>query len=135
MLDYFVPFGGQKVCGVVFLAERARWFRRHSPTFRSYGHFVTLPPERTVSGCCFPPVNSPQNTNPRQRLSRILLAAFFFALLMGAGPGIYLVNDYAAAGGTLLGMPALYAWAVGWCAIEAAIVLIAFLTVWRSESE
>ncbi len=53
---------------------------------------------------------------------------------MGAGPGLYLVNDYAAAGGTLLGMPALYAWAVGWCAVEAGIVLIAYLTMWKEPS-
>lgn len=60
--------------------------------------------------------------------------AFIFALLMGAGPGLYLVNGYAAAGGTILGMPALYAWAVGWCAVEAVIVLIAYLKVWRHEA-
>ena len=79
-------------------------------------------------------MTTPSNSSPRQRLSRVLLALFFFALFMGAGPGLYLVNDYAAAGGTLLGMPALYAWAVGWCAVEAGIVLIAYLTVWKEPS-
>lgn len=53
---------------------------------------------------------------------------------MGAGPGLYLVNDYAAGGGTLLGMPALYAWAVGWCAVESGVIIAAYLTVWKSES-
>lgn len=80
-------------------------------------------------------MNTPSNPSFRHRLSRILLAVFLFALLMGAGPGIYLVNGYAAAGGTFWGMPVLYAWAVGWCAVEAGVVLVAFLTVWRSESE
>lgn len=72
--------------------------------------------------------------SPDRRLRRGLTAAFFFALLMGAGPGLYLVNGYAAEGGTILGMPALYAWAVGWCAAEAMIVWIAYLKVWRHES-
>lgn len=71
---------------------------------------------------------------PDRRLRLGLVVAFVFALLMGAGPGLYLVNDYAASGGTILGMPALYAWAVGWCAVESAIVLIAYLKVWRSEA-
>ena len=79
-------------------------------------------------------MNSPQNTSSRHRLSRILLAVFLFALFMGAGPGLYLVNDYAAGGGTLLGMPALYAWAVGWCAVESGVIIAAYLTVWKSES-
>ena len=71
---------------------------------------------------------------PDRRLRLGLVMAFVFALLMGAGPGLYLVNGYAAAGGTILGMPALYAWAVGWCAVEAVIVLIAYLKVWRHEA-
>lgn len=71
---------------------------------------------------------------PDRRLRLGLVMAFIFALLMGAGPGLYLVNGYAAAGGTILGMPALYAWAVGWCAVEAVIVLIAYLKVWRHEA-
>ena len=79
-------------------------------------------------------MNTSSNPLSRQRLSRILLAVFLFGLFMGAGQGLYLVNDYAAAGGTLLGMPALYAWAVGWCAVEAGIVLIAYLTMWKEPS-
>ncbi len=73
-------------------------------------------------------------TPPDRRLRRGLTAAFFFALFMGAGPGLYLVNGYAASGGTIAGMPALYAWAVGWCAVEAGIVLAAYLLIWRKET-
>ena len=71
---------------------------------------------------------------PDRWLRRGLSAAFIFALLMGAGPGLYLINGYAADGGTILGMPALYAWAIGWCAIESGIIVAAYLTVWKSES-
>ena len=74
------------------------------------------------------------DTPSDRRMPRGLTLAFFFALFMGAGPGLYLINGYAKQGGTLLGMPALYAWAVIWCGIEAAIVLIAYLKVWRHES-
>lgn len=80
-------------------------------------------------------VNTPPPAPPSGRLRRGLLAVFLFALLMGAGPGLYLVNGYAREGGTILGMPALYAWAVGWCAIEAAVVLAAYLLIWRKQPE
>jgi hypothetical protein len=72
--------------------------------------------------------------HPDRRWRRGLFIAFFLALFMGAGPGLYLVNGYAAAGGTFAGVPALYAWALGWCAVEAVIVLIAYLKVWRHEA-
>lgn len=81
-----------------------------------------------------PPVTAPSDSTSRKRLHGILGALFLGALLLGAGPGIFLINDYAAAGGTILGMPALYTWAVGWCVVEAVIVLIAYLKVWRHES-
>ena len=54
---------------------------------------------------------------------------------MGPGPGLYLVNDFAAAGGTFIGVPALYAWAVFWFAVEAAVVITAYLTIWRDKAE
>ena len=52
---------------------------------------------------------------------------------MGPGPGLYLINDFAANGGTLLGAPALYTWAVFWCAVEAAVVITAYLTIWKED--
>ena len=67
----------------------------------------------------------------RAKLSRNLLIAFFFALFMGPGPGLYLVNGYATAGGTVFGIPILYVWALFWCAVEALVVLTAYKTVWK----
>lgn len=70
----------------------------------------------------------------RSRLSRNLLIAFVFALFMGPGPGLYLINGYAAAGGTLAGIPILYVWALFWCAVEAVIVYIAYRTLWKDSA-
>ena len=53
---------------------------------------------------------------------------------MGPGPGLYLINGYAAEGGTILGLPALYLWALFWCAIEGLIVLIAYKTIWKESA-
>ncbi len=64
-----------------------------------------------------------------------LAALFLFALVMGPGPGLYLVNDYAANAGTILGAPALYAWAVFWFMVEAAIVVTAYKTIWKDDPQ
>ncbi len=70
----------------------------------------------------------------KSRLKWVMGGVFLFALIMGPGPGIYLVNGYAAKGGTILGMPALYFWAVLWFLVEAAVVLTAYLTIWKKDS-
>ena len=36
---------------------------------------------------------------------------------------------------TLLGMPAVYTWGVLWFLFEAAIVVVAYFTVWRDDSK
>lgn len=81
-------------------------------------------------------MNRPQPTDksPSKR-AWVLIALFLFALIMGPGPGLYLINDYAANGGTLLGAPALYTWAVFWFAFEAAVVVTAYRTLWREDAE
>jgi hypothetical protein len=71
----------------------------------------------------------------RNCLSRILFSVFLFALIMGPGPGLYLINGYAARGGTVLGLPALYFWAVLWFVVETAVVLVAYRTIWRERGE
>jgi hypothetical protein len=57
-----------------------------------------------------------------------LAGLFLAALLMGAGPGVLLVNQPA----TWFGFPRLYVWALFWCAVEIAIVVVAYWTVWRA---
>lgn len=73
----------------------------------------------------------PSTASPTRKRAWTLSAVFLFALVMGPGPGLYLINDYAADGGTLLGAPAMYTWAVFWCAVEAAVIAIAYKTVWK----
>lgn len=51
------------------------------------------------------------------------------ATVMGTGPGTYLVKE----SGPILGMPALYAWAVFWFFIQAATVITAYCTIWKNK--
>ena len=78
--------------------------------------------------------NSMHKKDDKQSLSRlswILTGIFGFALLMGPGPGLYLVNGYAAQGGTVLGMPVFYFWATFWCLVESGVVITAYLKIWK----
>jgi len=77
-----------------------------------------------------------QDKDARRRLSWVLGIIFVIAMAMGAGPGVYLVNPDPSAPGptpTILGMPILYAWGVGWFFVQAAVVIVAYLTLWRDE--
>ena len=73
----------------------------------------------------------------KSRLSKILTTIFVFATIMGPGPGLYLVNpsgdDESSA--TILGMPALYAWAVLWFLVQGAVILVAYKKLWPGEEE
>ncbi len=68
----------------------------------------------------------------RRRLGRLLAGVFILALVMGPGPGIYLVNPSpdAAAPWTVWGIPVLYVWAVSWFFVMAATVVLAYRKVW-----
>ena len=79
--------------------------------------------------------SAPLDEAKRNRLTWILSGVFLFALIMGPGPGLYLINDYAAGGGTFLAMPALYAWAVFWFGVEALVILTAYTKLWKDKSE
>ena len=71
------------------------------------------------------------DSNKFKALSRGLPALFLLALFMGAGPGVYLIND----GGTCFGMPTIYAWGLLWYGVEAICVVLAFLYLWREPEE
>lgn len=78
---------------------------------------------------------NPPSIKSSRKLAWILSSVFLCALIMGPGPGVYLINDYAASGGTILKVPALYFWAVFWFAVEAAVIVAAYKLIWKDESE
>lgn len=71
----------------------------------------------------------------KTRLSKILAAIFIFAVIMGPGPGLYLVNPSPedATTATFLGMPVLFAWAVFWFLVQAGVVLVAYCKLWTKQ--
>ena len=58
---------------------------------------------------------------PRKQLAVVLSVTFVFAFMMGAGPGIYLINPDPANPGptpTWLGMPVVFTWTVFWTFVQ-----------------
>ena len=78
-------------------------------------------------------IHADQSEQQRQKISWILISIFLVALIMGPGPGIYLVNDFAADGGRMFGIPILYVWAIFWFAVEAMVILVAYLFIWKDD--
>ena len=74
----------------------------------------------------------------RKRLGVVLGFIFAFALFMGAGPGIYLVNpdtiDPGAKCATVFGgVPIIYAWVILWYMVEALVAIVAYFHLWNDE--
>lgn len=65
------------------------------------------------------------------RLAITLTLAFFSAMIMGAGPGVFLVNGK----GPILSLPAIYAWAVFWFLVQVTVVVIGYFRIWKGDSE
>ena len=79
---------------------------------------------------------SPGSPGFRRVLGWILAVVFLLALILGAGPGILLVNG----GGTVhvfgdLELPSLYAWGILWYLVEAVCIILASVHVWREPDE
>ena len=72
-----------------------------------------------------------KNSESRRKLGWILTGVFAAAMLMGAGPGIVLVNQPTM----WLGLPRLYTWGIFWCAIEIGVVVVAYCFVWKTADE
>ena len=74
----------------------------------------------------------------RKRLTIVLSAVFAIAIVMGPGPGLYLINPDPAdpdAVFTLGNVPVLYLWALFWFAVQAAVVLCAYFMLWDCGTE
>jgi len=73
----------------------------------------------------------------RRRLTIGLCLAFALSIL-AIGPGIYLVNPNPGDPNSrflFLGMPIIYAWAVFWYLVQAAVILIAYFFLWNAGTE
>jgi len=77
------------------------------------------------------------SSSGRKRLTIALSVIFALAIVMGAGPGMYLVNpdaDDPDATFTFLGMPVIYAWVTFWFLVQAVVVLVAYFRLWDGAS-
>ncbi len=71
------------------------------------------------------------------RLSKILALIFLFALIMGPGPGLYLVNPSPdnPSSTTFLGIPVLITWSTFWFFVQAVVVLVAYRKLWTNDGD
>ena len=72
----------------------------------------------------------------RRRVGWVLTGFFVLALVMGPGPGLYLVNpdpSDPASFRTVLGLPIIYAWGLLWFTVQASVLIVAYFTVWNDE--
>jgi hypothetical protein len=67
----------------------------------------------------------------RKRLALILAAVFVLSMIMGAGPGVLLVNTPQP----WLGLPSLCTWGLFWYSIQAITAVAAYLFVWRDPQD
>lgn len=71
------------------------------------------------------------NRQARNRLGWLLSGIFAFAMIMATGPGVLLVNRAEM----FFGVPWMYLWAVIWYFVLAAVIVTAYLFVWREPDE
>lgn len=78
-------------------------------------------------------MTDPQDAPPknRRKIGAVLAALFVFALIMGPGPGVMLVNTPKP----FLGVPAIYLWGLLWYVVEVVIVVLAYKLVWTDGDE
>ncbi len=77
-------------------------------------------------------MNEPSSHSDQARKRRrgwILAFVFCFALIMGPGPGIMLVNTAKP----FAGLPPIYLWGLLWYVVEVVVVILAFRLVWSDD--
>ncbi len=68
----------------------------------------------------------------------LLIVLFLVAILLGAGPGIHLVNPDVtdpAASYTTFGLPTIYVWGLMWYAVQFGVILVAYFRFWKPSDE
>ena len=76
---------------------------------------------------------SQQKTMKLKKLAVVLSLVFVLALIMGPGPGLYLVNPDPGDPNAMLSLfnvPVIYIWTVFWSFVQAAVVIIAYFKLW-----
>jgi hypothetical protein len=73
----------------------------------------------------------------KRRIAVILAVVFAVAVVMGPGPGIYLINPDSEEGARrlLFGMPIVYAWTAFWFGCQALVVVLCYRLLWREPEE
>lgn len=69
---------------------------------------------------------------------RLLFALFLLAVIMGSGPGLYLVNpDISTPNSsfTTFGLPTIYVWGLFWYAVQLGVILRAYFYHWKEEGD
>lgn len=69
---------------------------------------------------------------------RLLAIVFIFAMAMGAGPGLYLINPSEEASPTQMlfaGLPVIYVWGLMWYTVQMAIIIRAYTKHWKNEQD
>ena len=69
---------------------------------------------------------------------RLLFALFVLAMVMGSGPGLYLINPDISAPNpsfTTFGLPTIYVWGLSWYAVQLGIILRAYFHHWKEEDD
>jgi len=76
--------------------------------------------------------------NATNRLGIVLSLVFVTAVVMGAGPGLYLINPDPSDPETTVawwGVPVVYVWVVLWFLVEAGVVMLAYFLVWNASGK
>ena len=83
-------------------------------------------------------VRETMQNSKKKKLSIYLSGAMVFAMLMGPGPGLRLVNpdvNDPSASFSVAGIPVIYLWGLFWFIVQVIIVGIAYFTVWDEQEE
>ena len=82
-------------------------------------------------------MEEPEKTSSvsKRRMAWILGTLFAIAIVMGPGPGIYLVNPdpYESVARLILGMPVVYVWTAFWFLCQAVVVVLAYRKLWKED--
>lgn len=73
-----------------------------------------------------------------KRTRNFLVFLFLFAVFMGAGPGLRLINpDPLDPNATFIafGVPVIYLWGLCWYAVQLAVILYAYLYCWQDRDD